>query len=1476
MPDTERNGKMKKREGIKKKLAVFLTAVITLQAAIAAPLIAFGEQDTAKMCENHLEHDIDCGYEAHMVVVSQCNHEHNDECGYIEGVSCECEPDENGEIIHADGCGYVEGHECEHAHDENCGYLEKLVIDSPCTHSCELCEPQNNIVTMNSEGDRINGENQSKDVTELIMDKLSLTLTQDGAAIKDGKIDSTKGLEVKAAFSVPIQGDGDKEFVNKNDYAELFISDKFSVKNAETYTLKYEAQTIGTLTLKNENGNAVASILFGGDAFDDPGNMEINCTFEAELEFNKDGGGLDAGEHTISILGKDFTIVVPGPEETRTITKEGTENLSKGVINWTVTVGHEGENSADLNGYSFYDDLTNVGEYVADSFKIGGTDATPGFNDSILTYGFQEGTQSPQVITFETKIPEDKLFTQYEQTVKNTAELRKGEEVVKSDEGKVNFTPEWIEKKGEAGNQGSEGTYDPTDRTITWTITANHYGYSLNDVIITDKLADKLEFVSAKLQRWNRSLKDGEGDWEADNSWSVSNYPENGELAIGDITTKILLTIVTKVPDPTLTRNATPETGVTTYYNSASIKWEGNAGFGTQPVGVGIGYNAIEKTGAVTDYKKAEITWNVKVDAKKQTIPDMKVYDLLVYSDSFDVDSLDESSAIGKDILENITPQYNQRIVKTGGGNAEAFNGEGLKHTVTTLYKGGKAVADLLTVTSDSGGGIGTDKAYSFSYKTQVTNTEILTYTESKGITNTAMLFSGSVRLNSATANVGYDAKMLQKGTMTAVSAEAFEKGEGAYGVDKSNGSAGGETDSFNYIDKSAVFRIYVNRNSLDYSTVTDAEGKTAGKITVTDTLPEGWGFKPFESGENYYAFSGVTDNGGSTVANAPWDNNVNGNITSQISGLTATFTFDALKDPCVILVKASPLEETIKDYFNGNRTANITNRVVLTAENWSTNSSAETSVEVKSSALAKTLDKIEDGVLKWKVDYNPYKVDRSDIDNLHLEDTLPIGLDLRTDSRGGIVYSDNIIVYKCSLNADGSLTPGAELTEQEVINNVKYNNTTRVISFYLPDKAQAYKVEYITDITGEPGMVSNKVRIVGMNDSGDNVDKEFDINDSDVSATIKKAGWIEITKTGDGGPLAGAEFTVFALDCKTVIRKGTTGADGKLTLRGLPDGEYILKETKAPDGYGVLKKTYSVKVTTNSDGGKILTSINGATGDNSNKITISNHKTGTVGDLVIKKNVAGNAADLKKKFVFTVTLNLPVGQTAPEDGYDYIGFGVLDGKINSGETIELADGEYITIIGLPGGTEYSVVEDDYSGDGYKTSSINPVGVIAVDNTVTAQFTNTKNKKSEGGVGGGHQLAPKPPKPNGGDDGKSENPGNNGGTENEHPDTSPVTNPEIPVFVPIDDVPDSNQPDSPNEIVVVDGSGKEEGSYTKTENLDGSYEYKDTNGNSARNVPKTGDSMSLIMWSGLLSTAIVGIFTLLYSAASPVKKRRRS
>ncbi len=50
----------------------------------------------------------------------------------------------------------------------------------------------------------------------------------------------------------------------------------------------------------------------------------------------------------------------------------------------------------------------------------------------------------------------------------------------------------------------------------------------------------------------------------------------------------------------------------------------------------------------------------------------------------------------------------------------------------------------------------------------------------------------------------------------------------------------------------------------------------------------------------------------------------------------------------------------------------------------------------------------------------------------------------------------------------------------------------------------------------------------------------------------MRKSGWVDIFKI-DGttkAPLAGVEPTIFATDGSTVVRKGTTGTEGKLILR--------------------------------------------------------------------------------------------------------------------------------------------------------------------------------------------------------------------------------------------------------------------------------------------------------------------------------------
>ena len=125
-------------------------------------------------------------------------------------------------------------------------------------------------------------------------------------------------------------------------------------------------------------------------------------------------------------------------------------------------------------------------------------------------------------------------------------------------------------------------------------------------------------------------------------------------------------------------------------------------------------------------------------------------------------------------------------------------------------------------------------------------------------------------------------------------------------------------------------------------------------------------------------------------------------------------------------------------------------------------------------------------------------------------------------------------------------------------------------------------------------------------------------------------------------------------------------------------------------------------------------------------------------GTLTISKTVAGNGADTKKKFDFTVTFH-------SNGTYPYTGKGVPDGTIRSGDKISLADGEGITITGLPDGTEYQVTEASYSSERYTTAKTGDTGTVRTLETSTAAFTNTYRRPTSGGGGGGNPKVPTAP-----------------------------------------------------------------------------------------------------------------------------------
>jgi uncharacterized repeat protein (TIGR01451 family) len=360
--------------------------------------------------------------------------------------------------------------------------------------------------------------------------------------------------------------------------------------------------------------------------------------------------------------------------------------------------------------------------------------------------------------------------------------------------------------------------YDPTDRTITWTITANQNGATLNGTYITDLLPAGLTLVSAKAQ-----IKSG-SDWiDMSPAREWSSAPADGNYQLGDISAPILLTIVTSVPD------AAYAVGITHYKNSAKIGWTGGPGngIGTSSVDVGVGYNAISKTG-VLDSRTGIVTWTVTVDTGNEKIPNLKVYDLLAYGK----DSAALTGAAG--IPDGVTAQCNQQYIAGSFHVTSQSDGSALSIAKTPIQNGGTTVADLLEIT-----GFADDapNQAEFTFQTQVVNPEIYAGNKTPRVYNTATLFSANAKLNAATAYVDYPSHMLAK--------ELLQRGADPTKAEDVNGKK--TTDAakgFDYVDKSVIFRLSVNADGMDLTNMPiDAQGTKLGNVTVTDTLPEGWGF---------------------------------------------------------------------------------------------------------------------------------------------------------------------------------------------------------------------------------------------------------------------------------------------------------------------------------------------------------------------------------------------------------------------------------------------------------------------------------------------------------------------------------------------------------------------------------------------------------------------------------------------------------
>ncbi len=1163
-----------------------------------------------------------------------------------------------------------------------------------------------------------------------LLKNIKAVVLQNGVEVgEDDEIDAAQPIEIVYSFDVPVIGDEPEpaEYVMGGDIATFDLPNGLTLVNSASQELDFGGEVVGEVVFAGSQATVTFSELV-----DDESIYGVSANFEAEMTYDASGVPEEGGEYEVTILDKTFTVIVPPKQVTISGEKTGVADITNKKVDWTVevTATVEGGGEGKLKDYVFLDDLSGVGAYVTDSFKIGqsedGSDAnaaTPDYLDETLSYTFPEGYQGTYYLFFQTEISDSMIYSTDAQNISNSAEIYKDSELKATLEDTVSFQMEWIEKNGVVviGSEGSSESYDASARKIQWTIQANQMGAVIENAVITDTLPTGLTFESATIAYRNV----GDADWGAESAIVPVITEQELTFSLGnDLSGKeCLITLVTGVDD------TNPASTIQKYENTATLTGDNlpGEGFESNTSSVNIGFNPISKSGGSYNNSTHKMNWSVTVNTKNQLYAgNLRVLDLLVYGTSFptaDFSSLDTGSELS-DItyadLQNLTPRYNQKY-------AENFSGDGLSITVHHLEKDGKIIADVLVITKDDGTGLDYTKANTFSYDTLVTNPDIYASNQTTKIYNTATIFSGNFKLNETTAEKSITSNMLKKDMLTRSNAIAFEANMD--NLTPVNASASGATGAYRYDDNSVIFRIHVNTNGLTDATndVTTVEGETLGNFVVTDTLPDGWEFKPL-NGKDFLLYE---KSGSPLNAIAPEIEDYSPFLSS--SGITAptedlggtiTFEFSQLTKPYVILVKAGPTQETVEDYFDENGTYNLVNNVAMANTHFSNGKAPKDTeaITVTSQLLNKSYTVPETGTLLWTVDYKPYNISH---ENAYIEDVLPLGLDLPMDAQGNLILEGNIKMIKLNMAVDGSYSAGDEITLPAGQEIITYNNATRTLHFALPDSQQAYRLTYKTDITGNPGAtMTNSVALYTKQISNEEIDKQYVITNVDASATFSRGGWLKITKVDQSSiPLAGAEFTLFAEDGTTAIKKGISGSNGIVQLKTITPGEYILQETKAPDGYNISAQTYTVSVV-KDDSGIITTSINDT---GLNTITVKNILTGTVGDLKISKTVAGNAGDTTKAFTFIVNF------TGVDGTFSYTKTGGVEGTIQSGDSITLTHGQSITITGIPKDVTYTVTENNYSQEGYTTVANGDSGTIIADETQVASFTNTKHKSSGGG-----------------------------------------------------------------------------------------------------------------------------------------------
>lgn len=527
------------------------------------------------------------------------------------------------------------------------------------------------------------------------------------------------------------------------------------------------------------------------------------------------------------------------------------------------------------------------------------------------------------------------------------------------------------------------------------------------------------------------------------------------------------------------------------------------------------------------------------------------------------------------------------------------------------------------------------------------------------------------------------------------------------------------KTKTFNYQDRSILFRIDVNPQGLKLNEYVKSLGeKLEGdftKLTIKDSLQEGLTLEPIEeNGPDFYIYEANPGEAGFIDYSITFPGSANfksflppgkalKKITPEEAGVNfnkeqMSWNFDNYQGtPYFIVIRTkvseAKFEEIMKKTAQGEEIS-FKNSVSMEAGG-NKLATASGSASVNSYILSKETPKVAGDNLEWTFNYKPFDIEFKDVvikDELDKNITIPI------DEDGNALLDNFIIERSNKMQADGSyegfenVTPVMSNPEDGEV-SVRYEVNEHCIYFDVPDtkegeKPYSYKFTYKTsikpvDLTAET--IKNHVEMSAKDEEiGANGNSEIKTQKYAAFATIKDYPYFVIKKVDENNkPLAGAVFQY--TDNTDSVVNAISDKDGMVYIIKLKAGETEITEIKAPEGYINTNKLTKISI----DDNKNVTVVSPTDGKGNGKFDdpfiVQNDKAKTTDISVTKKWVGDKPEDRPE----SITVNLLKNGEPMEDMS--LTLAQSNGWMGKFENIPLTDEKGKTI-------EYTISEDEVQG----------------------------------------------------------------------------------------------------------------------------------------------------------------------------------